>query len=95
MQLVFWDRERLSDPAHSTVDDVKMGAIQVEDAETAPSWDQWLAASVAGLQERSLFRTLRPTVPGLSAVEVGVQTATQPGAKSGGSRQGGVPVRCL
>lgn len=29
-----------------------------------------MAASVAGLQQRNLFRTLRPTVPGLSAVEV-------------------------
>lgn len=28
---------------------------------------------MASLHERSLFRTLRPTVPGLSAVEVGLQ----------------------
>ena len=40
------------------------------EAQPQPSWEQWLADSVAGLHRRNLFRTLRPTVPGLSAVEV-------------------------
>ena len=53
--------------------------MQRDAAELAPSWSQWLAASVGGLQQRSLFRTLRPTVPGLSAVEVGAQAAAQLG----------------
>lgn len=33
-------------------------------------WDAWLGSSLAGLRERELFRTLRPTIPGRSAVEV-------------------------
>jgi 8-amino-7-oxononanoate synthase len=48
-----------------------MSSEDIHDAESASGWDEWLAASVADLQRRSLFRTLRPTVPGLSAVEVG------------------------
>ncbi|KAL4451868.1 hypothetical protein ABPG75_007530 [Micractinium tetrahymenae] len=39
------------------------------------AWEQWLEGSVASLHERSLFRTLRPTVPGLSAVEAAVSQA--------------------
>ncbi|PSC69499.1 8-amino-7-oxononanoate synthase isoform A [Micractinium conductrix] len=38
-------------------------------------WGQWLDASVNSLHARSLFRTLRPTVPGQSAVEVGISQA--------------------
>ncbi|KAL4856178.1 8-amino-7-oxononanoate synthase [Chlorella vulgaris] len=38
-------------------------------------WQQWLASSVAGLHSRSLFRMLRPTVPGLSAVEASMSQA--------------------
>ena len=41
-----------------------------EGTQPPASWDEWLAASVAQLRQHSLFRTLRPTVPGLSAVEV-------------------------
>ena len=69
-----------------------MASMQLDDAGTAPSWDHWLAASVAGLQERSLFRTLRPTVPGLSAVEVGAQDAAQLGLGTPGGRR---RVSCL
>lgn len=43
---------------------------QAEEPQASGSWDTWLAASVAQLRQHSLFRTLRPTVPGLSAVEV-------------------------
>ena len=47
-----------------------MSADQRSDTYDATGWEQWLASNLAGLQQRSLFRTLRPTVPGLSAVEV-------------------------
>ena len=43
---------------------------QAQEAQPPASWDDWLTSSVAQLRQRSLFRTLRPTVPGLSAVEV-------------------------
>lgn len=39
-------------------------------AEASTEWDAWLSSSLAGLHSGNLFRTLRPTVPGTSAVEV-------------------------
>lgn len=33
-------------------------------------WDSWLETKVDALHQRSLFRTLRPTIPGQSAIEV-------------------------
>ena len=38
-------------------------------------WQTWLDASVTDLHRRSLFRTLRPTIPGTSAVEVQISAA--------------------
>lgn len=52
-----------------------MSSAQLSEAGEAQGWDDWLAASVAGLQQRNLFRTLRPTVPGLSAVEAAMSQA--------------------
>lgn len=38
-------------------------------------WAPWLTAAVAELKERSLYRTLRPNIPGTSPVEVRVTAA--------------------
>lgn len=60
------------DPLPPAASPLTQGAAmqQAQEAQPPASWDDWLANSVAQLRQRSLFRTLRPTVPGLSAVEV-------------------------
>ena len=39
------------------------------------TWQPWLDASVSSLKQRALFRSLRPTIPGLSPVQVQVTQA--------------------
>lgn len=47
----------------------------MHDKNNSNSWQPWLEASVSSLKQRGLFRSLRPTVPGDSPIQVQITEA--------------------
>ena len=39
----------------------------------APAWQGWIGSQIEQLRAQDLLRTLKPLIPGHSAVEVGVK----------------------